>query len=476
MNTYYVTTEEKEEGDFVPPSLDIPSPAITSRGITADTLARYHVYSTGVTGQVRYNFYSHGERKLIGCKLRKKGWVDSSQKEISWLPGSTRSLFGWHLLTEQHEFVYICEGETDAMALSQVVPHPVIALAGNPRPEVLARWLGQLRPYCKTLVMAFDQDSEGAKYEEHVLSTWGVNHIECLRWGTQHKDIAEVLLAGSEWQQVTAPERPDTLLSGAELVECIESPTSNSFTPGLSTGYPGLDTLIGGYKPGKMILIAGEEKQGKTTFVLSLIANYIQEHKQPVLLIPLEMSATDNMLAIAQNILGISTNDRADYQDELIGVCKDLAPYIYAMKHFGYISKDDMARHLRFIPKLGVKLVVLDHITASATSYTDGLDVHTLDAQLYQLQAMLIEYECAAIVVSHVNASAEGRIRVKNLRGSKALAQVPEVVLGITRLERNLTDVYTVTPDRHVGVFGTVNLSFDCGAYTEIKCRINEIL
>jgi replicative DNA helicase len=60
--------------------------------------------------------------------------------------------------------------------------------------------------------------------------------------------------------------------------------------PGLITGFPDLDNLTGGFKPGQLIIIAARPAMGKTSFALNIALKTALKHKNTVAVFSLEMS------------------------------------------------------------------------------------------------------------------------------------------------------------------------------------------
>jgi hypothetical protein len=140
------------------------------------------------------------------------------------------------------------------------------------------------------------------------------------------------------------------------------------------------------------------------------------------------------------------------------------------MKHFGEIKVDTLEELLDCIPHIGVTLVVLDHITAASTSYTEGLTTNLIDGMMSLIQAKMNKYKVAAIVVTHTNASGSGGeiLTPATIRGSQSIVQLASSILGIRRLEDGLTEVYTMAPDRYSGKMGRVQFKFD-GKFTQLN-------
>ena len=80
----------------------------------------------------------------------------------------------------------------------------------------------------------------------------------------------------------------------SELWDHVESLMASGKSPTIPTGFPEFDSLTTGATPGEVMVLAGSEKQGKTTLLLSWIRNMCKAGKH-VLLFTLEMSKTEIM-------------------------------------------------------------------------------------------------------------------------------------------------------------------------------------
>lgn len=431
------------------PAIKLPSPPITTRGITSATLERYGIINPGQTLTIATPIYKY--ENLIGWKYRKGGWVNTTEKESWWAAGSERWLIGTQLWTGNSCIVYLCEGETDMLALYQHIPPTDLAVCygGAPNLKELPSWLDWLDNAAYEVRLCFDSDEQGDKYREQFELYWeGKASVKTLVLNN-YKDVAELLLDGGELEWIDFPELPDTLLTAKQ----VEEKLYQVYESALTTGCSELDTLVDGYRDGKIILLAGMEKQGKSQFMAWLTCNFLRIHHKGVMFFSLELTPQET-LARLRNI------------DNEVGA------NLYFVDHFGYLEQSVLAKHLKLCKRLGVKLVVIDHITAAATQFgSEGLTTQALDGLMYQLQALANELGLYVLVVSHVNSSCQGVMTTQHLRGSRSLAQVPDVVLGIQILDGGISEVRTVIRDRMAGKMGRVCYRYDNGNYEAIESK-----
>jgi archaellum biogenesis ATPase FlaH len=450
--------------NYTPLPLGIPS-----RGITPETCLKYRTYAGRKPLEVVHEYFTLDTDYPCGTKFRVGGWT-VGKKDVSWEAGSERSLFGCHLYTGTPTPVYLFEGETDAMAASQVLDGLCIAYGGTPTPSLLSKWASWIEKVSTKLYLCFDNDSSGVEYTGKFLDEWRGASLNRLVLPPGIKDIAELLMSGGE---PTFEELhytlPDFILTGEDLAT-----VNHVVGEYQTTGHPGLDTFIGGYSPGKIIVLAGPTKSGKSSFTADLAVKYLQNHEGKILYIPLELNVDETMSFIASASLGVHISEA----DPSI-IAKErarLSSRILMARHFGHLSIDKLETILQCIPYTDVKLLVLDHITMAATSFTEGLTTNLLDAMMSRIQAGINQHGISAIVVTHTNATGSGNeiLSPSALRGSQSMGQLASSILGIRRLDNGQSEVYTIAPDRFTGKMGRLSLTFD-GSFRAFARRTSNL-
>lgn len=415
---------------------------IVSRHITPETCIKYNCFATGQPFEVVYLYTE-------STKYRRGGWseTDSKAKQVRWY--GTRTLFGLHLWDDEPKPVYLCEGETDAMRLSQYLPYSYcLALGGNPHKDTLDTLRDTLLRFAgpNPITLCFDNDKEGLNYTRQFAKLLGGKVTRVLDLPSGIKDVCQ-LDPDVEPIFTSWPRLPPNMTRGTEVLRNIQFGEDGRIAIDYrSTGFPTLDAVIGGWSKGGMIMIAGHPKNGKSSFVNDLTRRYcLANPNDKVLVIPLEMTQEET-LAFAGG---------ADVQQ--------VAERTYFVRHFGALSAEEMQDYLAMIPSLGITHVVIDHITAACTSATDGLQTKLLDSLLYTLQAAAGDYQVSMCVVTHVSmrGAEDGTISKVELRGSYGLAQVPLCVLGVQLQDAGLSRVYTITRHRYTGKSGSILLDYD---------------
>lgn len=90
--------------------------------------------------------------------------------------------------------------------------------------------------------------------------------------------------------------------------EIIKHVINNNEHP-ISTGFKFLDNAIGGYYPGQLTTICGNENSGKTAFVIAQINYYAVDQQIPTLLVMNNMAERTFLSCMAAYFCSIETSD-----------------------------------------------------------------------------------------------------------------------------------------------------------------------
>lgn len=486
-------THRREEGLPLPKR---DEPLNTKRTFTPEILDRYGVkMMTWVNDSdipildrngreqahaVIFPWYSlKGE--LQGAKYRK--WKKlKNEKFAVWNEGEPELMvFGLNAIPSDATRIIVTEGETDTLSWAMLLKDDLTtAVIGIPGSEYAVKVLPRLVEFLyqfNEIYWAFDNDRASNQHRDEYLEVLppvktrivtypeGVDATE-LYFSYQDEVMYDIL----ERAQIVTSEKiaafddvEDKMLS----LVYGDDPNLNT----ISTRYPLLDQLIGGYSPGKVIMIAGSPKDGKTTLVNNLTRNLVKADVS-VQYIPLEITAPKVLARLAsievkENLLAPREQWKRDVPKE--ETKEAIAFYkqgLIFVNHFGSMYIEDLQRIVYAGVKQGARVLVFDHISAA----TVGMGTQELDAYMYAIKGMTEELNISSVVVSHINSLEEGkRIRYDDLRNSRSLAQVPDTILGVEAdHDEKTTTVYTVLPDRDIGEMGQVVFEFSYGKLIEL--------
>lgn len=118
---------------------------------------------------IRYNFLDNSvlfpiyntNNQLVNVKARK--YKDNKKFFYFWCKGQKDEWYGIHLLSNKSKYLFLVEGERDAILLSRYVEN-VVASMGMPSIEMIKRI-----PSNKSVVLFFDNDLAGSKISKKVI-------------------------------------------------------------------------------------------------------------------------------------------------------------------------------------------------------------------------------------------------------------------------------------------------------------------
>ncbi|NIQ59390.1 MAG: AAA family ATPase [Gemmatimonadetes bacterium] len=278
--------------------------------------------------------------------------------------------------------------------------------------------------------------------------------------------------------------RPDGIREAIELVDEILVPPQ----PGLAYPWPCLDRLTHGQRPAEMVTWTAGTGIGKSQVLREVVYHLHQTHGLPVGVIALEESARHSAQAQLSLDLGVPLHipeRRADVSDEEIrGAAERVLTGMYLYDHFGSVEATSILPKIRYMVKaFGVKFVVLDHLSIMVSGYaTDGDERKRIDEIVTRLRSLVQELDIGVHLVSHLRKASGtpyeegGQISLVDLRGSGAIAQVSDLVIGLERnqqseVERHVTTV-RVLKNRFSGETGTAGwLRFETASGRMVECE-----
>jgi replicative DNA helicase/5S rRNA maturation endonuclease (ribonuclease M5) len=230
------------------------------RGITEATCAKYGV-GIGPDGNLWAPYYKDGH--VAAYKVRKPG------KEFFWEGASKQAtLFGLQACSGNRRII-IVEGELDALAAFDMSGYPAVSIrnASTAAADVKAN-LEFLETY-EYVYVATDMDTAGRAAGQAIMELLrpGKGYLVTLPEG--FKDACEMAGKGLgyEFKQCLYAARPVNI-AGVISDEDIRSKALELFSNetkrrGVSTLFPSLDYLLGGFRPGEVTLVAGGTGVGK---------------------------------------------------------------------------------------------------------------------------------------------------------------------------------------------------------------------
>ena len=415
---------------------------LNARGISLET-CKFFDYGIGSwKGQpVQVATYRDKTGRPVAQKLRTR------DKDMPWR-GSPREvgLYGEWLWSGTGKKLVICEGEIDTITVSQIQNHKW-ATVGLPNGcqsavrSVKDNW-DYLEGFSE-IVLMFDMDDPGQKAAKAVADLLPAGKARIAH--PPLKDPNECLLNGKTADVVNAifqarEYRPDGIVAATDLREAISVADAAS---AITYPYERLNEISKGLRPGELVTVTAGSGIGKSTFIRELVY-HLHQLEVPCGLIMLEESTKRTLLGLVGIHLSKNiTVDRDLSTDEEIEQAFDeLFPpgrQMYLFDHFGSSDLDIICQRIQYMVRaLGVKFVVIDHISILVSGLATNDERKLIDMAMTRLRTLVQELDIGLIVVSHLRRP-EGdkghedgaKVRLGQLRGSHSIAQLSDMCISL---------------------------------------------
>lgn len=417
--------------------------ALPKRGIREDTTQLFNYRVGEFKGNPAQFAYYHDpvSRKVVGVKIR-----FSDKSFLSKFEGKP-PFYGQHLWKDGGKKIVITEGEIDALTVSQLQGNkwPVVSVPNGAQgaKKAFKDNLEFLQKFDEVIIM-FDMDEPGraAAIECAQILPPGKAKIAELPF----KDPNECLtndrgdaVVNAVWNSKTY--RPDGIVDGMSMWETLLLEESS-----VSVNYPWatLNEKTHGIRTGELVTITAGSGIGKSAVVRE-IAHHLLKTGENIGMIMLEESTKRTSLGL----MGIEINKplhltREGVTDELFKQAFDNTlgtGRVFLYDHFGSTEIDNLLSRVRYMAKaLDCKWIFLDHLSIVVSGLDEGGDERKLiDRAMTLLRTLVQETGIGLILVSHLRrpdgkGHEEGaQTSLNQLRGSHAIAQLSDMVLGLER-------------------------------------------
>lgn len=459
--------------------------ALRTRKLTEETCRKFGYTVGKYKGQtVQLATYRDKKGRPVAQKVRTK------DKDFSVVGnGRDMTLFGSHLWSNG-KILVICEGEIDAMSVSQMQNHkwPTVSLPNGAKAakKALLSNYDYVTSF-QSVVLMFDNDEPGREAAIECAEALPIGLCKIANLG-EHKDANEALVKGDAQTVIQAIfqaklHRPDGIVAAADLREVIG--VGEAVSP-ISYPYSKLNDLTKGLRLGSLVTIAAGSGVGKSTFVRELMY-HVQQSGFPIGMMMLEESTKRT----AQGLVGLHMNKNISVsvedtsEDAIVEAFDDMrkAGEFYLFDHFGSTDLDVIVNRIRYMNKaLGCQVICLDHISILISGLTSGVndERRLVDDIMTRLRVEVQALGICLILVSHLrrpqgDKGHEGgaQVSLSQLRGSHAIAQLADTCIGLnvdaedpTSGKRNIV----VLKNRHtgeVGAAGVLRYDLETGRLTE---------
>jgi twinkle protein len=451
--------------------------AIPDRRISQSTCQRYGVtVEYGTDGQIvkhHYPYHNKDTGAVTGTKVR----ITETKSFYATGEFNEAGLFGQQAFKTGGKYITITEGEADALAVNEMFDGkwPVVSIrsgAAGAAKDIKANleWLETF----DNVVICFDNDKAGQEAAKSVLNLFTPNKAKNVTLPA--KDAGDMLKSNQvqafvkEWWNAKT-FRPDGIVSGLDTWDLLQEKRDVKSIP-----YPWdcLNAFTYGFRPQELVTITSGSGMGKSQIMRELEYYLLKNTEDNIGILALEEDIPKTTLGImsmeANKLLhvpevraGVSIEEERGYWERTFGLDK-----LQLLDHWGSTSEDDLLGRIRYMAKgLDCKWIILDHLSIVVSDQDNGDERKAIDSIMTNLRKLVQETGVGLFLVSHLRrpsgAKAHedgGKISLGELRGSAAIAQLSDIVIGLERDQqhadpeiRNTTTV-RVLKNRFVGLTG----------------------
>lgn len=455
--------------------------ALMARKIDEAT-CRKHGYWVGRNrdGQmVQVADYRDSTGQLIGQKIRGRDKVFQSLQDKSASLKLRDALWGSHLWSGGGRMITITEGEIDCLTVSQLqgCKWPVVSLSSgaSAAAKTCAANYDYLDGYEK-IVLMFDMDEPGRLAAQQAAEVLPPGKVFIAQLPL--KDANECLLYGKSQAVIDAmwnatPYMPDGVHAAKSLIdrtlEKMSNPEATAFN--FPCGVLLNDKTLG-MRLGEVVTITSGSGMGKSSFVREIAYDIGHRLKHRVGMAFLEESVEETLT----DITGLHLNKRIrQFPDsatieEKTAALKEVfgGDQYFLYDHFGSAAEDSLLGKLRYMANVeDCSLLIVDHLSIIVSGMEAGEDERkTIDRIMTKLKTLAKTLNVVIMVVVHLrrkdNKSKSheegGKVTLGELRGSGAIAQLSDTVIGLERNQQgdmpNLVTI-RILKSRFTGDTGT---------------------
>jgi len=446
--------------------------AIPQRRLSQETCGRFGVtveYSS--TGEIQkhfYPYYNTESGEICAAKVR-----DVKTKGFHATGDMSGAGFFGQQQCSGNKYITITEGELDALSVYEMFnkQYDVVSLrsgASNAAKEIKEQ-LEWLESY-ENIVICFDNDKAGDAALEQVKDLFSPNKLKICKLPV--KDASDMLMANrvKDFTQLwwnAKVYRPDGIVAGTETWDKLVEKRQVKSIP-----YPweGLNHITRGHRPYELVTITSGSGMGKSQFIREIEYDLLRRCEGNIGVLALE----EDLARTSLGIMSVAANRPLHLEEDT--PVDELRPFweatlgtgrYYLFDHWGSTSADNLLSRVRYMAKaLDCRYVVLDHLSIVVSSQESGDERKAIDEIMTKLRTLVAETGISLFLVSHLRRS-QGKahedgaqISLGELRGSQAIAQLSDIVIGMERDQQNAnedirnTTTVRVLKNRYTGETG----------------------
>ena len=412
---------------------------LQKRKISHQTCEKYKVYRDGD----KLRFYYHDQSGIVkGAKVKTK------DKQFTYEGDSPGTFFAQYLWGNSGKRIIITEGELDCVSYAELFPTwPVVSLPSGAAgaKKAIQKNLEFLQGY-QEIVLWFDSDEAGVKAAEEAAGVLPPGRAFIARLEA-YKDLSDALQA-NDYKAIDdaffkrKEYRPDGIVDGKSLLELVTTPSPPSDH---EYQFQGLQAKLHGIRYGELVTITSGSGQGKSSVCRDLAAHLLSNGER-VGYLALEESNRRTALGLMSPVVGKALHMGEHSHAELTEAFDaSMANWdLYLFDGFGSYDPDVIYNRIEYLAQgLDCRIIFLDHLSI-LLSGLDGDERRMIDTTMTKLRSLVERTGIALFLVSHLKRTSsdqnheEGaRVTLGQLRGSAAIAQLSDAVIGLERNQQS---------------------------------------
>jgi len=430
------------------------------RKISIET-AQFYGVKTDLAGNVYFPYFSKTTHKICGIKKRTP---DKKFSIIGDITGTDVGLFGQQKFKAKGKYCTTHEGEFDALAGYQMMGSRFANLSIPTGAPSASKGIKANIDYLECFeknVISFDGDEPGRDASLKVAPIFEPGTCFILEHPEDHKDACEWSKNGAAqlWMQMFWDAKVYTPAGIVNLADDFESLFNRENKESIPYPWEGINEKTNGLRYKELVCLTSGTGMGKSTVVRALCHHLLENTDDNIGVLFLEEDPDRTKLGImgyhcgkALHLNEVFVEQERDFikkaYDETVGSGR-----FYAFNHFGSAAVDDLLARIRYLIKgLDCKWIVLDHLSIIVSGLDTGDERKAIDLAMTKLRTIVEETGVGMILVSHLKRVGQGRshedggqISLSHLRGSQAIAQLSDIVIGLERDQQHKNAVIANT-------------------------------
>ncbi len=371
----------------------------------------------------------------------------SGEKRFEKWDGAPTTLFNVDAIHGEFQSVALCEGEIDAISLSQV-GYPQSVATGGAGKNLEDDWLEQLASFDDVL-LAQDSDEAGDKGADKCAVALG--RYRCRRLKLPLKDVNDCLRSGMSADEVrshideAAAYHVATVKPASDFLDQVRSQRAKGEAiRGRQTNWLGFNQMLGGWREGELTVVTGGTGSGKTTW--SVAAAWDQGRPSAidgpvgVLIASFEVRISDIVRKIicmesGKPFLGDQALSDAEFERAASAITHS---DLFFVDQYGEMPLSDLRDAIEYgVRRYGLWFVLIDHLHFFLRAGQD--ERRTIDEAVRALKRWTLQLGIHMLLVVHpakLRYDQNGKVlkvELNDLKGSSAIKQDTDNVIRVWR-------------------------------------------